>query len=198
MLKRCMMVLALALLQGEAAATVNITDPYPAWRATAANVLATHSDANSLASAAALTFLGSPSRSKAETGKASSAALALGRKAGELAPDNSAISWLYLQLCTNTPGCDIRDAATTMRWVAADNSVAWLPTLASAQKDKDSTEADRVLESMAQTEHFDLYGNRATLLIFDALRRARHELPGHYLASDAARFSESIRDGCGS
>ena len=194
MVKRCILVLALALPHAEcalSAAAKNDTEPYPAWRATAARILATRHDANSLATAAALTFLGPPSRSRTETAKAAGAALELAEKASELAPDNSAISWLRLQMCTNAPGCDIRAAATVMRWVAADNSVAWMPTLATALKDKDTTEVDRVLDDMAQGEHFDLYGNRAVVLMFDALKRARRELPGGYLDSDWARLTEA-------
>jgi hypothetical protein len=191
MVKRCIQVFALLLLHGIAAAKVD-SDAFPAWRAEAARTLAARGDANSLATAAALTFLGPPSRSKADAAKAASAALELALRASELAPNSSAISWLRLQLCTAAPGCDIREAATTMRWVAADNGVAWIPTLAAAQKEKDTMEMDRALDGMAQGEHFDLYGNRATVMIFDSLRRARKQLPPAYLNSDFARLTEAL------
>ena len=191
MVKRSLVVLALALLHA-AVASSHEPDAYRAWRAAAARMLAGRHDSGSLATAAALTFLGPPSRSKAETAKAAAAALDLAVKASELAPNDSAISWLRLQLCTSSTGCDIREAATTMRWVAADNAVAWIPTLAVAQKDKDSMEVDRAVAGMAQGEHFDLYGNRATVMMFDALKRFRKELPPKYLTSDFARLTEAL------
>jgi hypothetical protein len=166
-------------------------DTYPAWRAAAARTLAARRDSASLATAAALTFIGPPSRSRAESAKAAAAALELAVEASELAPDNPAISWLHLQLCTYAPGCDVRDAATTMRWIAADNGAAWLPTLATAQRDKDTVEIDRVLASMAEGAHFDLYANRATVMMFDALKSARSHLPKNYLTSDLARLTEA-------
>lgn len=167
-------------------------DTYPAWRTAAARTLAARGDAHSLATAAALTFLGPPSRSKIDTGKAASAALELATKASEQAPDDPAISWLHLQFCANAPGCDIRDAATTMRWVDADNGAAWLPTLAIAQKDRDTIEVDRVVADMAQDARFDLYENRATVLMFDALKNMHMQLPANYLNSDLARLTEAL------
>jgi len=167
-------------------------DAYAAWRADAARVLAARSEASSLATAAALTFLGPPSRPKAETGKAAAAALELAVKANELAPNSKGISWLRLLLCMNAPGCDIREAATTVRWLAADNGAAWLPTLTMAQKDKDGEEVDRVLVSMAEGKRFDLYVNRTTVMMYDALKRVRKRLPPNYLKTDEARLDEAI------
>lgn len=201
MVKRCVRMLALTLLcgaailaDGAAHATSIKTevDNYPAWRAATARVLAARGDAESLATAAALTYLGPPSRPRAETGKAAAAALEYAVKASELAPGNPAINWLRLRLCTNAPGCGIREAATTMRWVDADNGAAWLPTLAAAQRERDTTELDRVLGDMAEGTRFDLYADRAAVLIFDVLKRAHGALPAHYLDSDAARLTEAI------
>ena len=201
MVKRCAKLLALTLLQGAfalsagaAPATSSRVDveTYPTWRTAAARALAARGSADSLATAAALAFVGPPSRSKAEYAKAASAALEFAEKASELAPDNPAIIWLRLQLCTHVPSCDIRSAATTMRWVDADNGAAWLPTLAAAQKDKDTIEVDRVLVDMAEAAHFNLYANRTTVLMFDALRRARAALPRNPLGSDVARLTEAM------
>lgn len=164
---------------------------YPVWRAAASRTLAARGDAESLATAAALTFAGSASRSKADAAKAATAALDFAIKSSELAPNNAAISWLRLQLCANALGCDIRDAATTMRWVDADNGAAWLPLLAIAQKDKDATEVDRILTDMAAGGRFDLYSNRATVLMFDALKRVRASLPKGYAGSDFSRLTEA-------
>src|SRR5579859_221812 len=126
------------------------TDNYPAWRAAAARTLGARGDARSLATAAALTFAGPPSRSKADTARAAAAALEIAVKASELEPNDPATAWLRLKLCSDAPGCDIRDAATTMRWVDAENGAAWLPTLAGAQKDKDTIQVDRILADMAE------------------------------------------------
>jgi hypothetical protein len=167
-------------------------DNYPAWRAGAARALEARGDARSLATAAALTFVGPPSRSKADTARAAAAALDIAVKASELEPNDPAMAWLRLKLCSDEPGCDIRDAATTLRWVDADNGAAWLPTLAGAQKDRDTVQVDRVLADMAEGTRFDLYGNRATVMMFDALKRIRGQLPANYLNSDLARLTEAM------
>jgi hypothetical protein len=79
-----------------------------------------------------------------------------------------------------------------MRWVDADNATAWLPKLAAALKDKDPAQIDRVLTDMAHGERFDLYTNKATVMMFDALKRARAELPPKYAASDLTRLTEAL------
>jgi hypothetical protein len=167
-------------------------DKYPLWRAAAARTIAARADAPSLAAAAALLYAGPASRPKADAAKAASTALEFAVKASELAPDDAAISWLRLQLCAYAVACDLREAATTMRWVDADNAAAWLPTLAAAQKDRDTVEVDRVLNDMAQDSRFDLYGNKTIVRIYDALRRARNQLPSPYLQSDLARLNEAM------
>jgi hypothetical protein len=167
-------------------------DNYSAWRAAAARTLEARGDAPSLATAAALTFVGPPTRSKAETARAAAAALDIAVKASELEPNDPVTAWLRLKLCSDAPGCDIRDAATTLRWVDADNGAAWLPTLAGAQKDKDAVQVDRVLADMAEGTRFDLYGNRATVMMFDALKRIRARLPAKYLSSDLTRLTEAM------
>jgi len=201
MFKQCFRGLALGFLHTAFTMNANAAhgsvpkteaDTYAAWRAEAARTLTAHSDSESLVAAAALTFVGPPSRPKAESSKAASAAVELAVKASELAPDSPAISWLRLHLCAAAPSCDVRDAATTMRWVDADNAAAWMPTLAAAQKDKDTVQVDRVLTDMAQGARFDLYGNRTTVMVFDALKRARAGLPANYAASDLSRLTEAL------
>jgi hypothetical protein len=195
MVKRRLEAIALTLLLGAAsrsgaAAPKAEVDHYQAWRTTAARNLAARDDPGSLATAAALSYAGPPTRSKPDTAKAAAAALELAVKASELAPQNAALSWLRLQLCANVPACDLRDAATTMRWVDADNGAAWMPTLAAAQKDRDRVEVDRVLADMAEGTRFDLYPNRMAVLMFDALKAARSRLPPKYVNSDVARLTE--------
>ena len=168
---------------------------YQHWRLVAATVLAARGDANSLATAAALRFAGPPGvpTAVAKAGStvltAAPAALELAARAAELAPQNASIGWLQLQLCAATPSCDVRDAATVMRWVDADNGAAWLQILAMAQKEKDATEVERVLSDMAQAARFDYYSNRIVVLMADALHAAHGRLPGGFAGSDSARLS---------
>jgi hypothetical protein len=165
---------------------------YQAWRVLAAKALSTHEDANSLATAAALNSAGHAAKLKPTAGNSDSSisTLELIARASEMAPQNAGIAWLHLVLCAQSPACDRRDVATVMRWVDADNGAAWMPTLAAAQKDKDTEEVDRVLADMAQGSRFDLYSNEIVVLMFDALKNSRHELPAEYAASDWARFVE--------
>jgi hypothetical protein len=164
---------------------------YAAWRAQASQALARRSDANSLATAAALCFVASRARAHAEPA-AGKAAVDLAARASELDSQSPSIGWLRLQLCAASPGCDIREAATTLRWVDADNGAVWLPTLASVQKDNDPAEIDRILSDMAEGTRFDFYWNPTVVLLFDALKHAANELPPHYLQSDLARLSEAM------
>ena len=148
-------------------------------------------DAASVATAAALCFVASTPKGHTDPA-ARKSALTLAARASELDPQSAAIGWLRLQLCANSAGCDIREAATTLRWVDADNGAVWLPTLAAAQRDKDPGEIDRILSDMAQGSRFDYYWNPTVVLLFDTLRRARTSLPPHYLPSDLARLSEAM------
>jgi hypothetical protein len=119
--------------------------------------------------------------------KADAVALGLVSRASELAPDDAAIAWLRLELCANAPDCDFRDAATAMRWIAADNAAAWMPTLMLAQRDRDSTEIDRILAAMALGKRFDVYWNRIDVMLFDALKNLT-TLRGGAFGSDAGRL----------
>ena len=186
MIKRWLQTLALlsahsALALSPGGAHAPAADKYQAWRAAAAQILVGRGDARSLATAAALSLVSH----KPE-------AVELAFKANELDPENTAIAWMRLQICANTPGCDIRDAATTMRWVDAENSAAWMPTLAAAGKDKDTMEVTRVLADMAQGVRFDVYWNRTVVMLFDALKKVRGALPSNYVPSDLTRLSEAV------
>jgi hypothetical protein len=203
MVKRCLLVLALVATHSAAASSAaapGATAPaagshaaaekYRIWRIAAAQTLVARADANSLATAAALRY----AVSGGGTGKAAGAnpkpsAVELAARASELQPQNASIGWLHLQLCSGTPTCDIRDVATVMRWVDADNGAAWLQTLAAAQRDRDQTEVDRILADMAHGARFDLYWNRLVVLMVDALSAAHGELPGGFAGSDTARLT---------
>jgi len=159
-------------------------DKFQIWRSEAVRALAARGDANSVATAAALSF----TSSFAAPGAAPTA-LQLIARASDLAPENAAIGWLHLQLCATAPACDSREAATVLRWVDADNAAAWLAELSTAQKDKDTVEVERVLADMARGTRFDLYYNQIMVMMFDALTGVRHELPGGVVASDTARLT---------
>ena len=207
MVKRCLLVLALAATHFPVAAgfgasgvvTPGVTtsrpiahpraDKYQTWRAEAAATLIARADANSLATAAALRYSGPAYGVKTGSPRPGPSALELAARASELAPQNASIGWLHLQLCSGTPTCDIRDVATVMRWVDADNGAAWLPTLATAERDKDPTEVDRIIADMAEGTRFDFYWNRIVVLMVDALDAARDQLPGGFAASDSARLT---------
>jgi hypothetical protein len=206
MVKRCLLVLAFAATHAVASGVgaSGVTTPgtpaprpnahaagdrYQSWRTAAAAVLSARTDANSLATAAALRYAAATSGAKAAGPNLKSSSLELAARAGELAPQNASIGWLHLQLCSGTPACDIRDVATVMRWVDAENGAAWLQTLATAERDKDPTEVDRILSDMAQGTRFDFYWNRIVVLMVDALDAARDRLPGGFAASDSARLT---------
>ncbi|MDP9009556.1 MAG: hypothetical protein M3N91_12770 [Pseudomonadota bacterium] len=157
---------------------------FQVWRNEAVRALSARSDANSLATAAALGFTNSYAQPSAAP-----AALQLIARASDLAPDSGAIGWLHLQLCAATPGCDSRDVATVLRWVDPDNGAAWLSQLSTAHRDQDTFEIDRVLADMARGTRFDLYYNQLTVLMFDALSAVRRELPGGVVASDKAKLT---------
>ncbi len=176
LLLRC--ALGLGLTTAAVAAPSHDAVSRTALRRQAVQALILRADADSLATAAALSF-------KQAT---SPGALELAVSASELAPQSAVIGWLHLQLCVETPGCDFRDVATVLRWVDADNAASWLPILDFAYRQNDGLEVDRVIADMAQTKHFDLYWNRLVVLIADALYRARSDLPHGFAASDAQRL----------
>jgi hypothetical protein len=155
-------------------------DRGPSWQAAAIAALVQRGDAASLATAALLSL-------KHAAGDAA-AALELATRASEAAADDPAIGWIHVRVCASVPGCDLRDAATAVRWLDPDNAAAWLPTLAAAQRDKDGTEVDRVLADMAQGERFDFYWNRIVALMYDALKAVSRNLPKNALESDALRL----------
>jgi len=176
--------LAALATSAPAAKSASPADKYHVWRDEAVRALAARSDANSVATAAALSF----TNSFAAPATAPEA-LQLIARASDLAPENAAIGWLHLQLCATTPACDSRDAAFVLRWVDPDNAAAWLAQLSTAHKDKDTIEVDRVLGDMARATRFDLYYNQIMVMMFDALNGVRHELPGGVVASDTAKLA---------
>jgi hypothetical protein len=189
LLAHCVILGALLIAPASAAPRPS-TGEGESWRAAAIAALRQRSDGPSLASAAALAFAADP-RARSEPAR-SEAALELAARASALAPDDPAIGWIQVRLCANTPGCDIRDTATAMRWLDPDNAAAWLPTLNAAEKDKDGVEIDRVIADMAQGVRFDFYWNRIVVMLFDALKAVSKSLPKGAIDSDAGRLA-SVR-----
>lgn len=166
-LKFCFPLCAM-LLAGEASAD---------WSRQAALALVDRGDAHSLATAALLDAGAGPEWAA---------------RASALAPDDAAIAWIRLRACAARPGCDVREAATALRWIDADNAAAWLPTLSAAVKDKDRVEIDRVLTDMAQGRHFDLYWNPIVVMMVDTLKHAAKRLPAGAPNGDAARLAAVV------
>jgi hypothetical protein len=174
-----------ALATATGAGTSNpVAQKYQVWRTEAVRVLAARPDANSLATAAALRFANA-----AAAPAALPTALDLVARAADLAPQNAAIAWLHLQLCAATPTCDSRDAAIVLRWLDPDNAAAWMTQLASAHRDRDAIEIDRVLADMARGTRFALYYNQIMVMMFDAVSAAHRELPGGVAATDLAKLT---------
>jgi hypothetical protein len=174
-----------ALATATAAGTTNpVAVKYQVWRTEAVRVLAARPDANSLATAAALRFANA-----AAAPAAVPTALDLIARAADLAPQSAPIAWLHLQLCAGTPSCDSRDTAIVLRWLDPDNAAAWMTQLASAHRDKDAIEVDRVLGDMARGKRFDLYYNQIMVMMFDAVGAVHHELPGGVAATDLAKLT---------
>jgi hypothetical protein len=143
------------------------------WKIAAIAVLSARGDANSLATAAMLSTAGGAE---------------LAARASALVPDSAPLAWVNLRLCALTMGCDFRDAATSMRWVDADNPAAWLPTLDVAQHDHDSIEVERILFDMAQGKRVKVYAVPVAVLMFDALQAVSASLPRDVVGNDASRL----------
>lgn len=172
-----------------AATTPRKADKYQVWRSAAVRVLSSRADADSLATAAALSSsIGYPAPAASAPDTASTA-LQLIARAGDLEPQNAAIAWLRVQLCAATSNCDTRDAATVLRWIDPDNSAAWMAPLATARRDKDTVEVDRLLSDMARGTRFDLYYNPIIVLMFDALSAARRDISGSVASSAPATLA---------
>jgi len=124
------------------------------WSVGTARELAVRGDAKSLATAALLL------RSANSLGASDALhAIDLADRAAQAAPDDNAIGWIHLRICEQTPGCDLPGAATTLRWVDADNAAPWLSMLSAAIRDKDEPAVDHALAGMAAAKRFYLYWN---------------------------------------
>ena len=137
------------------------------WSTQSASILESRGDPASLATAALL--LKSFNPTSADAGQH---AVALAQAATQAAPADPAIGWIRLRVCETTPGCDVPEAATSVRWLDAENAAAWLSTLEHAQRDRDSNATERALSGMAQGKRFHFYWNPGITLINDSVRTA--------------------------
>ena len=169
---------------------LKVADRVMRFNAAALRSLERRGTADSLAAAALLAHFAA--KSGYAPVDAGLGALDLAASAAGLAPADPAIAWIRVRLCANTAGCDVRDAATAMRWLDPENAAAWLPTLAAAHKDHDAVEVDRVLADMAQGARFDIYWNRIIVLLYDQLRAVASELPKGGVDSDDSRFGYAV------
>lgn len=138
-----------------------------AWTGRAIQILEARGDAASLAAAAMLQAGGAH-----DAPDAAGRATVLARRAADADPDNHAAGWLWLRLCEQSPGCDVAETATTLRWLDPDNAANWLPTLARAQREHNAQQIDRVLAEMAQGRRIRFYWNPTLVMVLDALRAA--------------------------
>jgi hypothetical protein len=162
-LKVCLLAcLVLGAPLGVASPAQRARDP---WSTDAIRSLVVRGDARSLAAAAMLLQTAGP-----PAGLDGLHAIDLAERAMQAMPDNRAIGWIHFRICELTPGCDVPGAATTLRWVDADNAAPWLSTLAAAVREHDELAEDRALSGMSETRRFALYSNATMILVFDAYK----------------------------
>lgn len=85
--------------------------------------------------------------------------LALVRAAAEKAPKRTDVSWLYSQLCAQTPSCQPQSAEAHLRRLDPGNGAAWLGALARARAERDVAAENEILEAMSRSQRFDIYWN---------------------------------------
>ena len=157
------------------------------WSVGTARELAVRGDAKSLATAALLL------RSANSLGASDALhAIDLADRAAQAAPDDNAIGWIHLRICEQTPGCDLPGAATTLRWVDADNAAPWLSMLSAAIRDKDEPAVDHALAGMAAAKRFYLYWNPTVTMVFDTLKSAGATAPPGMSKADHSRLDAAF------
>lgn len=81
------------------------------------------------------------------------------KQAAERAPDRKDIAWLHMQFCQQVSGCNSAALETRLRKLDPDNGNAWLGALSRAQQQNDSQVADKILDELARSKHFNIYWN---------------------------------------
>lgn len=81
------------------------------------------------------------------------------KQAAERAPDRKDIAWLHMQFCQQVSGCNSAALETRLRKLDPDNGNAWLGALSRAQQQNDSLVADKILDELARSKHFNIYWN---------------------------------------
>ena len=133
---------------------------------------------NSLATAAALRFLGAANAKRRRRPQLKASAVDLAARAASWRRRARASAGCICSCAPRTPACDIRDVATVMRWVDADNGAAWLQTLsrgAEGQRYDGGRQDSR--RTWLLGARFDFYWNRIVVLMVDALDAVGYDLP---------------------
>ncbi|HEX5352983.1 MAG TPA: hypothetical protein VFW60_02790 [Rhodanobacteraceae bacterium] len=117
-------------------------DADPAWLNKIVHGLAARGDADSLLTAALLTY--SPSQ-RAQYAQA--AALVASKDAG--------LAWLHWQFCDQAAHCDTAAALAWWQALEPGNAAAWLPNAAAAERANDAHALDAALRRMAHATYFD-------------------------------------------
>jgi hypothetical protein len=117
----------------------------PQWQHAAA-VLATKTDADSLAAAGLLSIPNHGGDS-----------LALIARAVEAAPDRPDLVWLQAQVCGESPPCNPETIELHLRELDPTNGAGWMGALARADVSKDDGATNAALTALSHTDRVDTY-----------------------------------------
>lgn len=112
----------------------------------AANLLASKSDADSLAAAGLLSLQNDRERSLP--------LLALATQAAPARPD---LVWLQVEVCQKVSSCDPEPMERRLRALDPSNGAGWMGALARANESNDFVAVDAALEAIGHTERSDIY-----------------------------------------
>jgi hypothetical protein len=112
----------------------------------AAAVLATGSDADSLAAAGLLALLRDRARSPTLLERASAAA-----------PNRPDLVWLQIQVCVKVPACDSASLEARLRSLDPSNGTGWLGSLARADQLKDEEAVHSAMQALSRSDRVDIY-----------------------------------------
>lgn len=149
------------------------------WMKSVVEWLAARDDADSLLTAAILAF--------SDSGPPPPEALALLKRAAEMAPDSARIQATAMQLCFASKDCDATPYERSLRNIAPDNALGWELDAVRASRADDHEALRAALASMSRAKTYDLYENAGVAAFISQLREARVPLPR--LAGSSAAFS---------
>ena len=124
----------------------------------AVEVLQNRSDPNSLAAAALFSAREAPAD-----------ALALIARATANAPERPELTWLHVQICTDTERCDPEPIEARLRKLDAANGLGSLGALARAYESADEAALDAALAAVGRSERVDSYYTTLTARLGEAV-----------------------------